>query len=83
MYQGKKSRQKPRESSRAPKRSGKFGRYLSVLNWDSENGLSIDHVQGFRFFQPGDRVILSGVRFVLPGGRIILPADGFILAGGG
>src|SRR5580658_7851719 len=40
LYQGKKSWQKRRASWIEPKRSGKLGWYLSVLNWDSEYGLS-------------------------------------------
>src|SRR6058998_1901448 len=42
LYQGKKSPQKLRPCSSEPKRSGKSGRYFSVLNCDSENGLSFE-----------------------------------------
>ena len=38
MYQWKKSRQNALASWIEPKRSGKSGRYLSVLNCASENG---------------------------------------------
>ena len=40
LYQVKKAWQCARASSIDPKRSGKSGRYLSVLNWVSEYGLS-------------------------------------------
>ena len=42
LYQSKKSRQNARASSMRPKRSGKSGRYFSVLNCASENGLSFE-----------------------------------------
>src|ERR1019366_2401222 len=40
LYQGKKRWQKARASSMEPNRSGNSGRYLRVLNWLSEYGLS-------------------------------------------
>src|SRR5229473_2106167 len=40
LYHWKKCRQWARASSMLPNRSGKSGRYLSVLNWASEYGLS-------------------------------------------
>jgi hypothetical protein len=40
VYQGKKRRQNASASSKEPKRAGKWGQYLSVLNCASENGLS-------------------------------------------
>ena len=42
LYQLKKRRQKARPSSIEPKRSGNSGRYLRVLNWASEYGLSLE-----------------------------------------
>src|ERR1041385_7958800 len=42
LYQRKKRRQKARPSSIEPKRSGNSGRYLSVLKWASEYGLSLE-----------------------------------------
>src|SRR3954454_12632015 len=42
LYQRKNRWQWARASSMEPKRPGKSGRYLSVLNWLSENGLSFD-----------------------------------------
>ena len=42
LYQGKKSPQWARACSMQPKRSGKSGRYFSVLNCASENGLSFE-----------------------------------------
>src|SRR6266498_5687946 len=42
LYQRKKSWQKARASSIEAKRSGKPGRYLRVLNCDSEYGLSLE-----------------------------------------
>ena len=42
LYQRKNAWQKTRASSRLPKRAGKSGRYFSVLNWASENGLSLE-----------------------------------------
>jgi hypothetical protein len=40
LYQGKKTWQCARASWIDPKRTGNAGRYFSVLNWASENGLS-------------------------------------------
>src|SRR3989304_514215 len=40
LYQGKNRRQNVSASSDAPTRAGKSGRYLRVLNWASEKGLS-------------------------------------------
>src|SRR5678816_4215001 len=42
LYQPKKSWQNVLASSIEAKRSGKPGRYLRVLNCDSENGLSLE-----------------------------------------
>ena len=42
MYQEKKSAQNERACTSEPKRAGKSGRYFSVLNWLSENGLSLE-----------------------------------------
>src|SRR5438552_14490751 len=42
LYHLKKPRQKARPSSMEPKRSGNSGRYLRVLNWASEYGLSLE-----------------------------------------
>src|SRR6187397_2130585 len=42
LYQPKKCWQQVRASSIEAKRSGKPGRYLRVLNCDSENGLSFE-----------------------------------------
>src|SRR5437667_8631803 len=42
LYQGKKTWQCARASWIAPKRSGKSGRYLRVLNCASEKGLSFE-----------------------------------------
>ncbi len=42
LYQGKRSPQSNLPCSSEPKRSGKSGRYLMVLNCDSENGLSFE-----------------------------------------
>src|ERR1700682_5007986 len=42
LYQAKNATQKARASSYDSKRSGNSGRYLSVLNWLSENGLSLE-----------------------------------------
>ena len=42
MYHGKKTWQWARASWIEPKRSGKAGRYLRVLNCASENGLSLE-----------------------------------------
>jgi hypothetical protein len=41
LYQVKNRPQKARASSIEPNRSGKSGRYLSVLNWASEYGLML------------------------------------------
>src|SRR5437763_12584702 len=41
LYQGKKFWQCARAASMQAKRAGKSGRYLSVLNWLSEYGLSL------------------------------------------
>ena len=42
LCQGKKSPQKVRPCSSEPKRPGKSGRYFTVLNCDSEKGLSFE-----------------------------------------
>src|SRR5947207_4196171 len=42
LYQPKKCLQKPLASWAEPNRSGNSGRYLSVLNWASEYGLSFE-----------------------------------------
>src|SRR2546422_2714858 len=42
LYQGKKTWPWARASWIEPNRSGNPGRYFSVLNWASENGLSFD-----------------------------------------
>jgi hypothetical protein len=42
LYQGKKMWQWARTSWIEPNRAGKSGRYLSVLNCASENGLSLE-----------------------------------------
>ena len=42
LYQTKKSSRKLRASGSDPKRSGNSGVYFSVLNWLSENGLSLE-----------------------------------------
>ncbi len=42
LYQGKKTCPNARPSAIDPNRSGNWGQYLSVLNWASENGLSLE-----------------------------------------
>jgi hypothetical protein len=42
LYQGKKTWPCARASWIEPNRSGKSGRYLNVLNWASEYGLSLE-----------------------------------------
>src|SRR5258708_5048549 len=42
LYQAKKMTQKARASSMLLNRAGKAGRYFSVLNWLSEDGLSLE-----------------------------------------
>jgi hypothetical protein len=47
VVHGKETWQWARTSWIAPNRSGKVGRYLSVLNWASENGLSLETWGGY------------------------------------